>query len=51
MLHLLADRDESNCPKEWASFLRFIRQYDGRLFPGLGGVGTSPGQLVVDGLL
>ena len=45
-----ADRDEPNCPKEWVSFLRFLRWYGGRLFPGPGGVGTSPGQLVVGGL-
>ena len=50
MPHLLADRHEPNCPKEWASFVRFIQQYDRRLFPGLGGVGTSPVQLVVVGL-
>ena len=32
------------------SFLRFIGCYDRRLFPGPGGVGTFPGQLVVGGL-
>ena len=48
--HLLADRDEPNCPEKWVSFLRFLRQYGRRLFPGPGGVGTAPGQLVVGGL-
>ena len=32
------------------SFLRFIVQYGEILSPGPGGVGTSPGQLVVGGL-
>ena len=32
------------------SFLRFIGRYGRRLFPGPGGVGTSPGQLVVGGI-
>ena len=45
-----ADRDEPNCPKEWVSFLRFLRQFGGRLFPGPGGVRTAPGQLVGGGL-
>ena len=27
--------------QEWVSFLRFLRQYGGRLFPGPEGVGTS----------
>ena len=48
--HLLADRDGPNCPKEWVSCLRFLGWYGGRLFPGPGGVGTSPGQLVFGGL-
>ena len=48
--HLLADKDEPNCPKEWLSFLKFLRQYGGRLFSGPGGVRTSPGQLVAGGL-
>ena len=33
------------------SFFRFLGQYGRRLFPGSGGVGTSPGQLDVGGLL
>ena len=49
--HLLADRDEASCPVEWVSFLRFLGRYGRRLFPGPGGVGTSPGQLIVGGLL
>ena len=47
---VLADRDEPNCPKEWVSFLRFLRWYGKRLLPGPGGIRTSPGQLVVGGL-
>ena len=31
------------------SFLRFLRRYGGRLFPGPGGVETSPGALTVVG--
>ena len=47
--HLLADRDEPNCPKEWVSFLSFLGRYGGKLFSGPGGVGTSSGQLLVRG--
>ena len=47
--HLLDDWDEPNCPKEWVSFQRFLGRYGGRLFPGNGGVRTSPDQLFLGG--
>ena len=48
--HLLTEKGEPSCLVEWVSFLRFLGRYGGRLLPGPGGVGTSPGQLVVGGL-